>query len=170
MLFLYHHTELVSLWQNRLVCLDSHLPPLCGRAVALNLCEKTVIKNCAPKSNWAGRGDIMSLPYCCVKMCRDLTALCFELRQAWSLMNDGRSDSLKQAVRPPWEIKQGANWESKVRPPHSYSVTFYTVQEVIFHGATQVPLLKHARGEPVIRTNCVFWVKCPVNSSRLPHF
>lgn len=65
-------------------------------------------------------------------------------------MNDGRSNSLKQALRPPWEIKQGANWESKVHPPYNFSVTFHSVEEFIFHGGTQVPLLKHARGEPVI--------------------
>lgn len=76
------------------------------------------------------------------------------------ILNEGWEVQLPETSPPtPWEIKQGANWESKVHPPHNRSVTFYTIEEVIFHGGTRVPLLKRVRGEPVIQTNCVFWLK-----------
>lgn len=59
-------------------------------------------KKFALKSNWAGAGDIVGLPYCFfVKTFRDLTALYYTWRPAWSWMNDGRSNSLKQALQPP---------------------------------------------------------------------
>lgn len=49
-------------------------------------------------------------------MGENLTDLCCKWKQAWSWMNDGCSDSMKQALEPPWEIKEGANWKSEVHP------------------------------------------------------
>lgn len=62
-------------------------------------------------------------------------------------MNDGRSNSPKQACRPSGKSNKG---KSKVHPPHCTSVTFYSVEEVVFHDATVVPLLKHSRGEACV--------------------
>lgn len=72
---------------------------------------------------------------------------CWKWRKAWTWMNDGRSNSLKQALRPSGKLNKG---KSKVHPPYSSSVTFYSVEEVVFHDGTVVPLLKHCRGEDCV--------------------
>lgn len=130
-------------------------------SVVLPVCEKIGIKISARKSNGAVTGDIMSLPYCGVKTFGYLTAPMLQVETSM-ILNEWWEVQLPETSTPtPWEIKQGADRESKVHPPYNYSVTFCAVEEVIFHGGTQVPLLKHTRGEPVIRTNCGFWVKWP---------
>lgn len=62
-------------------------------------------------------------------------------------MNDGRSNSLKQALRPSGKSNKG---KSKVYPPYSSGVTFYSVEEVVFHDGTVVLLLKHGRSEDCV--------------------
>lgn len=111
--------------------------------------KKIVIQLFAPKSNWARTCDIMSLIVLLGSV---------GIWQPYAT-SGGKHD--------PWWMMGGPTPWSKHSDPlgnqtrSTEQSSFYTVEEVIFHGGTQVPLLKHGRGEPVNWTNCVFWVIDP---------